>query len=133
MANRIKDDSWSDPRTKKMYLDRFPGEPELHRQADDGQQCGGCSFFAPFGLDFGLCAHGDSRHYLETVFEHFTCGVHVPECWTHSSFIMNPEDTSCCDDRLRGAMNDLANQLARSGRPLQQVGEMMLGILEETE
>lgn len=136
MANKITDDDWSNQRTKKMYLNRFPDEPDLKRKAfDDCHQCGGCSFFAPFNLDFGLCAHPDSRHYCETVFEHFTCGDHIAECWLHSSFAMNPEIGSCCDDQLRSEIKKLSEKLMTTDASpdSQRIGRMLDGILEETK
>lgn len=54
--------------------------PELQRHSENGDQCGGCSFFAAFNADWGLCCHTQSAHHVETVFEHFTCRHFVREC-----------------------------------------------------
>ena len=94
MANRniIETETWSNPDSERLYLDHWPREPELYAQYEEGQQCGGCSFFAPFNFDYGLCCHPDSRHHLETVFEHFTCAVYVGEGWGAHSFTKEPRE-----------------------------------------
>jgi hypothetical protein len=84
--NTIITTTWSNPDSEAMYRLEWPGEPDVHTQYRDGQQCGGCSFYAPFNADFGLCCNDDSRHALETVFEHFTCPVFLTEGWGAHSF-----------------------------------------------
>jgi hypothetical protein len=84
--NRIITDRWSNEDSKQLYELHWPDEPKLLRLYEQGQQCGGCSFFAPFNLDWGLCCHAASRHHLETVFEHFTCPFFVNEGWEAHSF-----------------------------------------------
>ena len=71
--NVIWPNGWSNLNSKKLYERGWPSEPQVKKQCDDGFQCGGCSFYAVFDADFGLCCYKKSRHYLETVFEHFTC------------------------------------------------------------
>jgi hypothetical protein len=84
--NQIITACWSNAISKNLYELRWPNEWQVHRQYENGEQCGGCSFFAPFNCDWGLCCHTKSRHHLETVFEHFTCPTHVNEGWNTHSF-----------------------------------------------
>ena len=91
-VNKIVTDRFSNPDSEQMYKDQWPNEPETYRlYYDEGAQCGGCSFFAEFNLDYGLCCNAKSRHHLETVFEHFTCPVIVRECWGPHSFTEDEE------------------------------------------
>jgi hypothetical protein len=84
--NHIVTDDWSSHASGQLYKALWPQEPACREQYENGRQCGGCSFFAPFNADWGLCAHRRSRHYRETVFEHFTCPQYVPEGWGPHSF-----------------------------------------------
>jgi hypothetical protein len=84
--NVIETETWSNHESERRYVDHWPEEPDLYTRYEDGEQCGGCSFFAPFNSDYGLCCHPESRHHLETVFEHFTCPVYVGEGWGAHSF-----------------------------------------------
>lgn len=93
-CNRVRTDGWSDPASRRLYEDRWPGDPESRDRYARGE-CGGCTFFAPLGTDWGLCARPSSRHHLETVFEHFTCPAQVPEGWGHS-FSADPDDHCRC-------------------------------------
>ena len=72
-TNAIVTDNWSNPNAKGLYDAQWPDEPATKALYEEGRQCGGCAFFAPFNEDWGLCCHRESRHNLETVFEHFTC------------------------------------------------------------
>lgn len=90
--NTIFTDTWSNDRSADLYNQGWPDEPHLRIQAQElGRQCGGCSFFAPFNEDWGLCCQVRSRHHLETVFEHFTCETFVNEGWGPHSFADNEE------------------------------------------
>src|SRR6185503_3028619 len=84
--NHIITDTWSNPDSERLYRAEWPDEAEVRAQYYDGAQCGGCSFFAPFNLDYGLCCNSLSRHVLETVFEHFTCPRYLSEGWGAHSF-----------------------------------------------
>ena len=84
--NHIITDRWSNPDSERLYQLGWPDEPSLKEQYEEGQQCGGCSFYAPFNADYGLCCHAASRHLTETVFEHFTCASFVNEGWGAHSF-----------------------------------------------
>ena len=84
--NAIITDTWSDPDSEALYRNEWPDEPAIRAQKLEGDQCGGCSYFAPFNLDFGLCCHPASRHFRETVFEHFTCPAFLAEGWGAHSF-----------------------------------------------
>lgn len=84
--NSIITDHWSSPAAKQLYKSNWPDEPICQAQYEEGRQCGGCSFFAAFNADWGLCCHNGSRHHLETVFEHFTCPQYMHEGWGPHSF-----------------------------------------------
>ena len=86
--NKIVTNEFSNPDSENLYKSGFETEPELREKYLSGSgQCGGCSFYAKFNTDWGLCCHSKSRHHLETVFEHFTCPVHVSESWQYHSFL----------------------------------------------
>lgn len=112
--NRIRTDGWSNPASGARYRRDWPDEPRLSAQHQAGLQCGGCAFYAEFNDDYGLCCRRPSRHYLETVFEHFTCGAFVAEGWGPHSFSDNPASHCWC----RGDA-DLRRELAglRARRP----------------
>lgn len=95
-SNQIVTNRWSNPQSERAYAGGWPGEPDLKCKADEGDQCGGCSFFAPFNEDFGLCCHPASRHHLETVFEHFTCPAYTPEGWGPHSFTADKDHHCRC-------------------------------------
>jgi len=84
--NTIVTETWSDPESERLYRERWPDDPGLFERYEDGEQCGGCAFFAPFNADFGLCGYDKSRHHLETVFEHFACPVFVGDGWDAHTF-----------------------------------------------
>jgi hypothetical protein len=86
--NTIETTTWSNPDSRALYEHEWPDEPSVRQQYLDGQQCGGCSFYAPFNADYGLCCNEASRHSLETVFEHFTCPAFMSEGWGAHSFGM---------------------------------------------
>jgi hypothetical protein len=85
-TNRITVHGFSNRVTEELYDRGWPGEPELKQKADQGDQCGACSFFASLDDDYGVCCHPKSRHHLERVFEHFTCPTYEQEGWGPHSF-----------------------------------------------
>ena len=84
--NRVITEMWSNADSEALYRNEWPDEPAIRAQKMEGDQCGGCSFFAPCNADYGLCCHPTSRHFTETVFEHFTCPVFENEGWGAHSF-----------------------------------------------
>ena len=84
--NRLVLLGFSNSATEKLYRLNWPGEADVRALHADGRQCGGCSFFAPFDSDWGLCCQRRSRHFTETVFEHFACRETVQEGWGGHSF-----------------------------------------------
>lgn len=84
--NKIATNDFSNDESKRLYADGWTDEPICRGNYERGNQCGGCSFFAPLNYDYGICCHNKSRHFTETVFEHFTCPAHVPEGWGPHSF-----------------------------------------------
>ena len=84
--NRVRTDSYSNLTSYRLFEDNWPNDPKARKLCRIGFQCGGCSFFASFNKDWGLCCHLKSRHFTETVFEHFTCPEHVNEDWGPHSF-----------------------------------------------
>jgi hypothetical protein len=89
--NNIITETWSNDASRRMYEAGWPEEPLVARQHENGDQCGGCSFYAKFNLDYGLCGNTESRHHTETVFEHFTCPSFVNDGWGPHSFTKNSE------------------------------------------
>jgi len=65
--NHIATHHWSNPASELLYRVGWPDEPDCKAQHEQGRQCGGCSFFAAFNQEWGLCTHASSRHHLETV------------------------------------------------------------------
>ncbi len=93
-TNKITITGFSNPETKEIYEQNWNGDASLKQQYENGEQCGGCSFFAEFNEDYGLCCNKDSRQLTETVFEHFTCSAYAGEGWGPHSFTYN-EDLWC--------------------------------------
>jgi len=89
--NRVVTDRFSHQASERLYRDCWPAEPQCREQCEQGQQCGGCSFYAKFNADYGLCCNRTSRHFTETVFEHFTCPAYVHEGWGPHSFSEHAE------------------------------------------
>ncbi|HYE20753.1 MAG TPA: hypothetical protein VEA69_20065 [Tepidisphaeraceae bacterium] len=108
--NQIVTDTWSNQATKTLYESEWPDEPALREACREGEkQCGGCSFFAPFNEDWGLCANARSRHHLETVFEHFACPAFVNEGWGPHSFT----DEASFHCRCGGEGSEYWDQIAK--------------------
>ena len=121
-TNVIFTNGWSCLNSLKLFDKKWHQEPEIWGKYYMGKQCGGCSFFAKFDCDFGLCCHHKSRHFTETVFEHFTCMNHINEGWEAHSFT---EDTIChclCDSAerrnamARESMEDDKAKLKQQGK-----------------
>ncbi len=90
--NTIITNDFSNPESRRKYMDGWPDEPHVQAHYENGMQCGGCAFFAPLNDDYGICCHPESRHLHETVFEHFTCPTHVEESWRYHSFLDDTDD-----------------------------------------
>lgn len=71
--NRVITDGWSNPDSRASYEHHWPGEPKTADLYRSGRQCDSCLRFVAFNADWGLCSSQASRHFTETVFEHFTC------------------------------------------------------------
>lgn len=90
-VNIIITNTWSNDASRNLNASKWLDEPALRIACENGEkQCGGCSFFAPFNSDWGLCANAKSRHHLETVFEHFACPTFVGEGWGPHGFTEDP-------------------------------------------
>ena len=78
--NQILTDQFSSRAAQKMYHNKWAGEPKVRDLYSKGQQCCSCKSYRDFDEDWGLCANRQSRHFKETIFEHFTCEKfkHVP-------------------------------------------------------
>lgn len=109
--NRIVTNTWSNPASQARYQANWPDEPAMLRLYENGDQCGGCSFFAPFNSDWGLCCHAKSRHHLETVFEHFDCPSYVGEGWGPHSFTEDAEFQCRCKGEPSEYWDDLVRVL----------------------
>ncbi|MGL6074458.1 MAG: hypothetical protein ACRC8S_09890 [Fimbriiglobus sp.] len=116
--NLIVMGGFSNPESEALYREYWPDEPACRAAYMSGQQCGGCSFFAKFDADWGLCAHPTSRHRLETVFEHFTCPSHVAEGWGPHSFSLH-SDCHC----LCGGEADYWRPLVYAVRKAEETGD----------
>jgi hypothetical protein len=90
-TNRVVTSGWSNHASFRLYSRGWPDEPKTRKAYEDGKQCGGCSFYAGFNEDYGLCCNRKSRHHLETIFEHFTCPSFVHEGWGPHSFTEHRE------------------------------------------
>lgn len=90
-TNKVIDNDWSNFDSRRLYEGAWPDERHVRLAYEQGNQCGGCTFFAKFNSDWGLCCCPTSRHRFETVFEHFTCPSFVNEGWGPHSFTTDPE------------------------------------------
>jgi hypothetical protein len=79
--NHIITDRWSNADSERLYRAGWPDEPALKRKYEQGRQCGECSHYGEFNADYGLCCCSKSRHFTETVFEHFTCPSFFSPSW----------------------------------------------------
>jgi hypothetical protein len=132
-TNRIFTNGFSNPDTRQVY--------QTKGYIDGRLQCGGCSFYAIFNCDWGLCCHSKSAFYLETVFEHFGCEKHVPESWESHSFTGNPNlliDRSRLIDFLRACVRAIDGKkgigvVSRDVRRLYLEMKQLLARWEEAE
>lgn len=115
--NQIITTGWSNPETQRIYESNWAAEPALYDQFENGDQCGGCSFFAVFNQDWGLCCHAKSRHHLETVFEHYTCPAYVKECWGPHSFTEDREYHCRCGGESSEYWDNLVKTLDQTFDP----------------
>lgn len=97
--NRVRTDAFSNLASYEMYVNEWPNDPKSRDLFRNGFQCGGCSFYAEFNMDWGLCCHLKSRHFKETIWEHFTCPAHVAEGWGPHSFTEDRGHHCRCHDR----------------------------------
>ena len=84
--NKVWTYRFSNPDTERLFRDGCVDDTRRWYNCFSGLQCGGCSFFAKFNADYGLCCNRKSAHFTETVFEHFTCPAYVLEGWGPHSF-----------------------------------------------
>ncbi len=84
--NVIKENGFSNPESEALYKNDWLGDVILKYLYEEGRQCGGCTFFAPLNSDWGICCHKKSKHFKETIFEHFTCKLQIEEGWSAHSF-----------------------------------------------
>ena len=87
--NKIITNGFSNRNTEKIYDNLFQSDDKAKQLYERGCQCGSCSYFAELNKDYGLCCYMKSDHYLETIFEHFTCSKHIEENWNAHSFSEN--------------------------------------------
>jgi hypothetical protein len=52
--NTIETETWSNPESEQLYRDHWPHDPGLFERYEEGEQWGGCAFFAPFDGDYGF-------------------------------------------------------------------------------
>ena len=96
--NIIKTDGFSNINSEELYQLKWPNDKEAQKLYSEGVQCGACSFFAELNADWGICCRPESKHHLETVFEHFTCTQIVHEGWRAHSFTDDEEFHCTCTD-----------------------------------
>ena len=127
-TNQIITDSWSNKSSEQLYAQKWPGEPAVQAACANGDQCGGCSFFAAFNSDWGLCANPKSRHHLETVFEHFTCPGFVAEGWGPHSFT-DDRDLHCrCGGPSSEYWDKVAKFFEERKNPWPRIGSSTRGV-----
>ncbi len=110
--NHIISGRFSNPDSEALYHNNWPTEFKLAKQYEAGLQCGGCSYFAKFDSDWGLCCSPRSRHRFETIFEHFTCPSFRNEGWGPHSF---SENMICrCGGEFTQEITPMANARPRN-------------------
>jgi hypothetical protein len=76
-TNHIVTHGFSNPESEWLYEKQWPSEPEALEFYRTGRSCLACNYFAPLNKDWGICCYQRSRHFLETISEHFTCKSYV--------------------------------------------------------
>ena len=86
--NFIVTHGFSNYETQLLYtkMCNKKADPKLQELYGTGCGCLACNFYAPLNFDWGLCLYNRSQHYLESVFEHYTCLSYTP-----------PEDENDCE------------------------------------
>lgn len=107
--NKVVTNRFSNPESEQLYRTGWPDEPQCREQYEEGRQCGGCSFYGKFNADYGLCCYRKSRHFTETVFEHFTCPAYVHEGWGPHSFSEDREFHCRCGGEPDAASPEAAS------------------------
>ena len=111
--NSVITSGFSNRETEKLY--KKVGHIE--------RQCGGCSFYAPFNADWGLCCFNKSAFHLETVFEHFGCEKIVDEGWVPHSFYEGPHHDT---EKLFKFVQDAALVLRGNKKILSKADKLLL-------
>lgn len=114
--NKIITDDFSSEESKHLYETEYAENEALRIAYKQGYQCGGCSFFAPFNEDYGLCCFKESKHFIETVFEHFTCSNYVNEGWGVHSFTTSEEFHCKCQGESKEEYEKLIKILEKKIR-----------------
>lgn len=115
-TNKIVTTDFSNSETKAIYEHDWNGDASLQHQHENGEQCGGCSFYAPFNEDYGLCCNKASRHHTETLFEHFTCSAYAHEGWgPHSFSSIDDLRCQCQGEPIYKTMQTIVILLDRDG------------------
>jgi hypothetical protein len=112
--NSIITEGFSNPESETEYVSKFPSDPKARDLCEEGYQCGGCSYYAEFNADYGLCCNSDSKHHLETVFEHFTCSQIDIESWDYHTFGGGEITTSIPESELDTKIWEVAENAVRA-------------------
>jgi len=108
-TNLLVTDNWSNMESEDRYLGNWPDEPDVLAMREQGEECRSCSFWAKLNDEWGLCCNAQSRHHLETVFEHFTCPSHIDEGLGPHSFTSDKKGHCVCGGRGTKYMKRFSN------------------------